>query len=331
MAKYNDLKHYLNENYSDIIFNKCNKYFNNNKRLFNLSTNNIPYPIESFLDDAEVTSLYSEDAEKSFIILKATVRLDVVIRGKNNRGKYSDYDEDSIFRYVEVIIRTKFESKFENFEIIEVNHIDERLCYNKFGSSTKNLIPYMEENDLDAYAKNFLEDVYPEALKSPVMLPVEEVARKLELNIEYVNLEENIFGKIYFLDDKKTNIKAKTILIDQFKSFINGVGNTKNTIIHECVHWYFHRRFFALQHLLDSSLSTITCTQVESDSHYENKYSDDLRWMEWQANSLAPRILMPETTTRMKFEELYNWYQLECQNNYVLIYKKILYAIADTF
>ena len=56
-----------------------------------------------------------------------------------------------------------------------------------------------------------------------------------------------------------------------------------------------------------------------------------MRWMEWQANTLAPRILMPAVTTRMKFEELYRLYNLENQTNYALIYNKILVEIADTF
>lgn len=331
MAKYTSLREYLNKKYYDVIFNACDRYFKRNKRLFSLYTRDIPQPFESYIDDFEITSLHSEDAEKSYITIKATARLDVIITGKTDRGKYSDVEDDTLYRYVEIIIKTKFTDNLEDFKIIEVNHIDERSGFNRVGSSTKNLVPYMEEKHLDIYAERFLQAVYPDALNVPMALPVEEVARKLELTIEYANLEEGTFGRIYFVDDKQSGMKAKTILIDRMKSFINGVGNTKNTIIHECVHWFFHRRFFKLQRLLDSSVSSITCTQVESETHYESKYSEDLRWMEWQANQLAPRILMPEKTTRMKYDELYKWYQLDCLNNQPLIYVKVLNAISDFF
>lgn len=48
----------------------------------------------------------------------------------------------------------------------------------------------MEEKHLDIYAERFLKAVYSDALNVPMVLPVEEVARKLELTIEYANLEE---------------------------------------------------------------------------------------------------------------------------------------------
>ncbi len=331
MAKYKDLKDYLYSNYYDEIFYKCKKYFDSNKYMFSLYSTNIPNPFKSDIDDLTITSLYSEDAEQSYIKIKAIVRLDVFIKGKTNRNKYSDIEEECLYRYVEVIIKTKFETSFEDLRIIEINHIDEKSRFNFLNSSTKNLVPYMQEKDLDSYAEKFLQAIYPNALKKPMKLPINKILERLGLTIKFGNLPDDVFGRIYFLDDEQESIFAKTIVVDKTKFFINGLESTKNTVIHECVHWFYHRRFFALQHLLDASLSSITCTQVESREHYSSKYTDDLRWMEWQANSLAPRILMPMQATIIKHEELFKWYQLEYQNNFVEIYKVVLESISDFF
>lgn len=98
VPKYKDLKELLNKRYYDVIFNACDRYFKRNKRLFNLYTRDIPQPFESYIDDFEITSLHSEDAEKSYITIKATARLDVIITGKTDRGKYSDVEDDTLYR-----------------------------------------------------------------------------------------------------------------------------------------------------------------------------------------------------------------------------------------
>lgn len=331
MAKYQNLKEYLTEVFYYDIFKACKSYLYKNERLFNLYTSDIPDPFCNNLADVTVTSLHSENVDKKIIKIIATVRMDINIKGKLSTAKCSDVEEETIYRYVEIIIITKFGLKLEEFQIVDVNHLDEAVGYNRINSSTKNLVPYMEEKHLEIYAENFLNAVYPEALMMPLQLPVDLVAKRLGLTIVYKDLNDDTFGKIYFLDDKNFKIKSKTILIDRRKSFINGAGNTKNTIIHECVHWFYHRRFFELQHLLDSSIKSIICMQVESKHHYDEKYSEDLRWMEWQANSLAPRILMPEKTTRLKFDELYDVYNLEFPHNRVEIYKNILKKMSDVF
>ena len=331
MAKYSNLIDYLNGEFYDNIFLSCSKYFNLHAEEFNLHSNYVTVPFKKNVTDIKVTSLYSENAENQYIIIKAIVMLEITIKGKTYGKKYSDVDCERVNEYVEVIIKTKFETKFEDFKVIKVNHIDDKSRYNAVGSSTKNLVPYMEESKLDIYAEKFLKELYPQALYKPTELPVIEIAKKLNLDIKYKKLDDDLFGQIYFLDDENYNIKAKTVFIDTEKSFINGIGNTKNTIIHECVHYYYHRRFFALQHLLDNSKSSIYCVNVESDSHNNEKYSEDLRWMEWQANSLAPRILMPLKTTKTKYEELYSYYSHLYHNDNVKLYLKILNEISKVF
>jgi hypothetical protein len=98
-------------------------------------------------------------------------------------------------------------------------------------------------------------------------------------------------------------VKEKTILVDPDVFFMRNLGCMNNTIIHECVHWDKHKKFFELQKLFNPEATAIRCQVTE---RYKRKEKDktDYDWMEWHASALAPRILMPEAATRQKVEEL---------------------------
>lgn len=137
-----------------------------------------------------------------------------------------------------------------------------------------NLIPYINTESLDDYASKFLLEIYPKAYNTPAPLPVEMIAERLGLKIVYNN--EKADGAIYFENDPHIEI-----------SLNSKKGRINNTIIHECVHWFYHHNYLTLQHLLNEDP--------------DDKTRD---YMEWQANNLTPRILMPKEMTKQKVESL---------------------------
>ena len=94
-----------------------------------------------------------------------------------------------------------------------------------------------------------------------------------------------------------------TMLINPDVFFMRNIGTAYNTIIHECVHWDRHRKAFILQRLLQGGVNHISCEMVEGEYNGIGPDESALKWMEWQANQLAPRILMPEKTTRRIFNK----------------------------
>ena len=93
----------------------------------------------------------------------------------------------------------------------------------------RKLVPYIPPAEYDKVAYEFLEQFYPDALKNPMPVPIEEIARTgLGLDVRYVCLSEelDIYGmtiftdgavEVYDLDERlyDTRIfKAKTVLID---------------------------------------------------------------------------------------------------------------------
>lgn len=182
---------------------------------------------------------------------------------------------------------------------------------------TKFLIPYIYVKDLDRHAENFLKRYCPEVLEKPMALPVKKIIDAMDLTVYPAPLPDEVFGKTYFnnatveiykdYDESEIitkKITAGTILVNPKVFFMRNIGSVNNTIIHECVHWDKHHNFFELQKILNPEINAISCAVVEDYKKRSDNYEDALSWMEWQANSLAPRILIPARTGREKLKSI---------------------------
>ncbi|MCD7716051.1 MAG: hypothetical protein LUI39_06340 [Lachnospiraceae bacterium] len=181
------------------------------------------------------------------------------------------------------------------------------------------------KNRLDDYARKFLQKNCKEALETPMPLPVDKILQDLKLTVAEASLSRNldVFGCCLLLDgevdvyDRETgSVKsvwypAGTILIDPESEAMYGEGTKRNTLIHEALHWEKDKAYFkilALKNAEDSEeLYPIMCRQ--SETYYEppegkKTKANEVKWLEWQAHRLAPRILMPKSTFRQKAMEL---------------------------
>ena len=305
MKKYKDLRVFLMNEYLDELTEVSKRFYFKNKKYLDIKAKNIEHITSSFVDSIDISSFYISDIEKNNIIIHLNVMLSIVVKGKRGIGKFIDFDEEIIYRYIVITINVNPFKFKETFKIINVTRIDEKKDFKIIGSASKRIVPYMKSEDLDYYAEKFLKEMYSEALIKPMQIPVLEIARKLGLTIENKKLMDESFGKIYFIDDLEDGISAKTILIDEEKVLDDLCGNKRNTIVHECVHWYFHRNYFAIQQLLNPMLTFIKCNGIDKMIQDDILLNDDYHFMEWQANNLAPRILMPSKMLKVKYDEIY--------------------------
>lgn len=170
------------------------------------------------------------------------------------------------------------------------------------------------KNRLDDYATKFLNQHCKEALVKPMPLPLYEIIEKLDLEIKEVILSENmdIFGCCLLLDGEvpifneekqqyvPTFFQKGTILIDKNCVKFHTEGFNRNTLIHEIIHWEKDQTYFKILNIRNSdedNISPIMCRQ--SESHFEptagkKTKENEVKWLEWQAHKLAPRILMPK-------------------------------------
>lgn len=172
-------------------------------------------------------------------------------------------------------------------------------------------------DNYDEVAADFLKHYgCAQYLTTPMPVPIFEIAQKRMFLTVYSNqqLSENgdVLGTIAFFDgeldvyDPGTQsyigfpVKKGTVLVD---CTINHEGRENNTMAHECVHWHIHRNYFGnLRRKATDSDIAFRCPARLTDS--DDATRDEER-MEKQARGIAPRILMPKSTTILKLNELF--------------------------
>lgn len=262
------------------------------------------------LQDAYVSGVTFKDLGNDELEIRATVDADVEVKG---RGRYG-YDSYEVTQCYNVFFKAILNDGLHNVTVIHVTEYNVNQ-YEKDKSLSQNLVPYMYEDDVEKHAEDFLRRHCKKALLQPMPLPVEEIVAEMGMKMYYAPMNDTVFGKTYFDAEKVsvyTDITGKetveiittpgTMLINPNVYFMYNVGTANNTIIHECVHWDRHRRPFELQKILQGNCSHISCEIIET---YDGIPEDApaLKWMEWQANQLAPRILMPAEMTKRKLDE----------------------------
>lgn len=182
---------------------------------------------------------------------------------------------------------------------------------------TNDLVPYIRKEHFDDVASEFLRKYYPEALLSPIQVPIDKIAQeKMGLTVEYVNITEDlgIYGQIFFTDGMvevyvrdtdeyiRRNVKRGTVFIDDEVFFQRTLGCVRNTLAHECLHWFKHRAYHTVQSLIGNDMAVAckcpTDGKLETFKHVWTQED----WMEWQANGIAPKILMPREMFRVQAE-----------------------------
>lgn len=303
--RYDSFEEYIQLNYLEMMTKELEDYIKENE--LNTYNNSVVYAFNLYcIQNIQVLSIKFTKSQID------KVEFDIRLKAEY---ELADGDEQTGEIHTSVTKKEYFELKMkgsfkEGFKPKEKNEI-ERLNEEPDEILSSGLVPIIHTEEMDNYATKFLKEFCPEALTTPTKLNIQEMLNKMEIDYYYAPLEDGIFGKTYFAVDKATvytqtlsktkNIKVKpgTILLDITKHIERNEGSFRNTVIHECVHWFFHRNYFELRQCLNSEDTYVACYKGE------NKYAiKDIEWMEWQARTMAPRILMPRKMALQKFNEL---------------------------
>lgn len=312
-GKYKDFKEYMEDNYFDDIKNRLGSFIVKNKDAFeNDDFYNITW-IEQDEIEYTVSGVTFKDLGDDWIEIRTTVDADVHFQGYTRGGADSDYDT----KHYNVFFKARID---EGLKDVKVTNVTEYSVadYNKDKSMSQSWLNYLYEDRMDEYAEDFLRRNYPKALLQYMAIDPLEVVDAMKLKMYYAPLGDKIFGKTYFGEEtvtvyenndfihkKEVQITTTpgTILINPDVYFMRNIGTANNTIIHECVHWDRHKRAFELQSILEGGAKHISCEIVEGEYNGIGPNESALKWMEWQANQLAPRILMPAKTTKWLFNK----------------------------
>lgn len=297
MNTYHQFSNYLQENYIKTIQDALTKFIAKTKTNKVLDEN-YPYNI----NEIKITHVQFTKSEME------EVQFNIYFHVHFNQIDYSTSPNVVTEEHFILPMKGSFQLGFTPFHNVqideEVNHFSDQL------------VPIIYTNELDKYATKFLKYFCPEAIHTPMKINVNEVLEKQGLDVYFAPLDANVYAKIYFASDTvfiyenitsdntiQTMIQKKiqpgTILINLDKTYERPKSAYRNTIIHEAVHWFFHRNYFELRHLLDSKQNCMVCYK-EEDQVVQN----EIIWMEWQARNLAPKILMPKKAALKKLDEI---------------------------
>lgn len=312
---FNTFIEYIKDAYYNTIHEAISIYIAKNRCKLNISSRLVPSPTHIELNDFHLggPSIYGTGYYSISVCVPVRTEIEI-----------SDFDthkcedvSDIITPWLSVTFTAVLHNGLHGFYITEIRDYDSSRKSNTHDALTTNLIPYISSDDLDIYAERFLKKYCPLALQEPIALPVEGIAAEMGLKIRYAPLADGVFGQTYFNQAEgdiykslaertiiHTQIEPGTILVNPDVFFIRNIGSINNTVIHECVHWFLHYRFFELQKLLNPEVSSLSCAEVKEITKRSDNLSKELDWMEWQANTIAPRILIPARTGREKLSYL---------------------------
>ena len=230
-----------------------------------------------------------------------------------------------------------------DFEIININECEQQEDSDNDKYSGE-LVPIISRDAFENEATKFLEKYYPLALQEPVSVPIRKIAEDMGLSIiedSLLSSELDIFGLVVFEDgnikDKNKNIvirnaKRGTVLIDPRVYYERTLGTVNFTISHECFHWYRHQPYHALMKMLGANdeLGKIIQCSIGSNAKDSEKWKA-VDWMEWQANGVAPHILMPTNTAKIKISELIEKYHIHFDGTDGYQIEKMISELADFY
>lgn len=296
MAEHRSFTDYVRTRFDSNFWAVAEEYLKNNIDDLDLNLYRVHRIGEIELSDVKVECVWVHDLPGMKIQFDVALSIDFLIHEGDYH--YDDYDEKKI--WIMVRCRGDLAQDLKDFEIYQ-------CCEYNGKNVSKNpmddaLVPVLYPNNLDAEAEAFLRRYhFHKCLLEPCWVQPDELAKAMGLTIRMVNLTKDgsIFGRCYFQECEtelydaesdsmvKETIPARTILVDRQAAFMSNIGRLNNTIIHECVHWDYHQKAFALARLYDKTLSNIGCTVIGG---IDGNKRDSVDWMEWRANSLTPRI-----------------------------------------
>ncbi|MGF0070294.1 XRE family transcriptional regulator [Streptococcus orisratti] len=303
---------YIFDTYHEKIIKTVKGFVYNNKDNTDLSTHMVPEP-NGFIefDDFDLYKVNYEILNNYELNIEIIVIAEVVVR-QYIKG---EMEIDTKSKYVSVQAKIELDAGIKNFQIYNTEFKEDLYNKSKNFILSNDWVPYIRKKDFDDIAENFLRKYYPQALTQPTPIPVETIVSRMGLTIyqEKLTIDDSVFGKMVFKDTDVEVIEdgelvskrfnKGSVLVDKDVVFKRNVGSYNNTVIHECVHWELHKVFHEVKMILDKSHSTVSSWTEENLA--DSSMWTPLDWMEWQANGIAPRILMPKIQTRIKIRELF--------------------------
>ena len=324
MGTYRDeIERFIYEIFYQPIWTSLSEYLVQHLSLLDLTYSRVKYPDSACIEDMLLEFTKNVRVDEDSLLFDAVVSCTLNLEEESYRGPVSC----ELHQWFLVSCAAVITDGLKSLEITSIQQYTPGMKREATGQAvSKNIVPILHKRDLEAEATAFLEKFCPQALETPMQVPIREIAEGMGLDViegHRITDDFSVFGEIYFTPGKaqvydlfqcttqEVDVRRGTILIDAYTYWERNLGCVNNTIAHEVYHWHKHRMYAAIRYILYGK-DYVAC-RCPSNMIYPGKDADwtDEQRMEWQANSVAPRILMPLKTFRMKVDELYKQYDYE--------------------
>ena len=320
------------------LFTQINSYVYNSRESLNISSYSIDNIKFTKLDDFCIKSIHASNKSGGFIVS------DLLVIGFLNIGGHGrfGYEKGSAEIWLSVKVKYLLADGLHQFSVLKIKPYVSSSEKGPTPYFSKEFVPYVSAKNMDSIAEDILEQYYPEMLQAPMALPIYDFAGNIGVEVEEGTLSSDgsIFGEMVFKDslvtffdgdqEKERTVKAGTALVDPQVKGLRNQGSFNNTIIHECVHWLLHRTHNEYKSLLGAKDTKIS-SRLNRSAIKEDKWST-YDWMEWQANGIAARILMPRKTTKMMVQELFLKYSLVFdEDERITMFEQVIDDLAQFF
>ena len=314
MAQDRSFKNYIANRFFNELYDAVASYLEQNHRDLDVSSQLVRIIDKAELSDIDIKSVFVNNLPGMKIAFDVLLEADFEI---SEVDRHTDrYDQKR--RWFKISCTGDLSCNLDDFAVTSTEEYNYRGKQDSPMSDS--LVPIIHKDHLESVARAFLEEYYKEALYEPMAIDPTVLAERMGLSIQlkHITSDFSTFGQVFFADCetdyydkdaasfKKIQVKSGTILVDPDAYFFRNLGSVNNTIIHECVHWDKHRKAFELERLYNENATQIKCQVVGGIK--DNKVKTATDWMEWQANSLAPRIQMPYTQAKIKAAEFIRHY-----------------------
>lgn len=322
---YTDFKSYIQDKYERRLTTYIEEFVNLKHDGIGFHSYNVLSVCDQKVENVKVKYMVCHDDLGPMIRMDIHCEADLVTMSLGTNKTVADRKTKWFTVYANAILA----NGLKDFCVTDVEEYNPNT-FEKPGALDEYLVPYIYSDQLEDEA----EDFYEFYCSGPVIfdawiLPVGQILG--EMGVEYYEapLPKNVFGRMYFnpsfedvyeydsymiqrLKGKKERhlvnkeIKAGTMLVNSDAYFMGDVGSTLNTIAHEIIHWEKHQKFFEILSLLNEDETSLSCAvDPEMSPEHLEGVQKAIWWAEWQANALAPRILMPRTIFLELFHQIY--------------------------
>lgn len=320
-ANTNELEQFIYQICYHPMWTEAYNYIYSHPTTLDLSFARIKYPDRAFLRDMLLEFTSNVEIGEDFLSFDAIVSATIELHADDDYYGSRTCDTS---QWLVLSCKAEITDMLKAVTISNVKpYSHQRKTATNGIAVSGNIVPIISKEDLEDEATRFLSRYCSEALERPMPVPIEAIAEKLGLTIiqnHRITEDFSVIGEICFSSGEipvwdlfkcvKQNLHVNrgTILVDACTYLEQNLGRIKNTLAHEVFHWHRHRLYAAIKQILrQETVITCRCPVENVYPGEEESWTDEQR-MEWQANNIAPRILMPLKQFKQKVDELYKQY-----------------------